>query len=164
MEQPQDGHGAMDEGRRRRRERLAARRDVRPPPRVEPSQGRALRARAAATDRTRRFEERLDRVRADAVRRERRRVQLDHLVDAGMAVTGLVAGLVASLWLSATVAVGIGVGVALVLLAGRRVAAALAVRRGAEAWDWQAGRHRLLGRPAARVQQADAPPPTDPRR
>lgn len=157
----------MDESRRRRRERLAQRRDVPRPPAAEPQQGRALRARAAATNRDGRFEHRLERVRQDVARRERRQQQLRLLRLVGLGVTGLLVVLVAEAFVGLGPALAIGVGVVAVAEVGRRVTTTAAARRGASAWDWQAGRHRLFGRPAERVQMADRPSeagsPLDPR-
>jgi hypothetical protein len=104
-------------------------------------------------DRQQRFEQRLARV--DAVRRRERRRR------AALAAVALVATAGLALVLGWAVAGPAGAAAGLVavagVLAGRRLAGAAAAGRGAAAWDWQAQRHRLLGRPADRVRGLDRP-------
>jgi len=85
-------------------------------------------------------------------RRERLRdAGLDALAVIAGVVLGAVVGTVTTGWVGAVAAL-----VTIVAwMVGRRVARRAAQRRGAAAWDWQAGRHRLLGRPAQRVQDLD---------
>jgi hypothetical protein len=52
----------------------------------------------------------------------------------------------------------IGLGAAAATFVISRAIAWSASRRGAAAWDWEAGRFRLYGRPADRVQMLDRPP------
>ncbi|MFT5222027.1 MAG: hypothetical protein ACI867_000324 [Glaciecola sp.] len=130
---------------------------------MQPAPGRALRARAAATDRASVFEDRLAAVRLDVAQRERRAEQLRVVRGVGLIVTTIVLAFI----LASFVDVGIAAVSAVVLVAaievGRRLAGRAARGRGAEAWDWQAGRHRLMGKPAADVQQADQHHTTGPR-
>ncbi len=130
--------------------------------------GADLRARLAATDRDGRFRTRLAQVQT----REERRRQRGRVLRVVGAVSALLAiGVVALIvgTLAGDDRWGLAAGVVLLAasLIGQRVTATLAARRGAEAWDWQAGRHRLLGRPAKRVQDLDRPDvargPLDPR-
>ena len=108
---------------------------------------------AAATDRESRF-----RLRREQVARERALARRRHVVlQRGAWILGfaglLVVGAVVEGGRGAMIAVAVGaVAVAAALLAGR-----LAARRGASAWDWQAQRYRLHGRPADRVQALDRP-------
>ena len=130
-----------------------------------PRPAERLRARAGATDRAARFEQRLRDVRLRRERQQRRR----RAVRIGWVVLGLALGLSAPLLWSAVR--GTGAPGAVVLLLGAAVGAAVgaagpvvrhwvARRRGASAWDAYHERYVLLGEPAARVRDADAPPTT----
>ncbi len=158
------------DGRARRRDRVQRRAAEPIPDRSGGgSRGESLRYRLAATDREGRFRQRLGDVQQLQERRLRRGRMLRMLLAGTAALAAGVLGLVVGALAEAPL---LGAAVTLVALAvgvlGARIAARVAVRRGAEAWDWQAGRHRVLGRPAKRVQDLDRPKdahgPMDPRR
>lgn len=127
-----------------------------------PRPAERLRARAHATDRAARFEQRLQDVRLRRARQQRRR----RAVRVGWVVLGLTLGLTAPLLWAAVVGAS-APGSAVLLLgavAGAVVGAVgpvvrhwLARRRGASAWDAYHERYVLLGEPAARVRDADTP-------
>ncbi len=149
-----------DEARRTRRRRVDDRLRAEAPDRSGArGEGAPLRHRLGATDRAGRFRTRHEAVvreHARRVRRARRLRRLGTTVVVLLAVglgIGVADRLGSAVWGAAAAA-----GVAGLFLAGRRVAERLAERRGPEAWDWQAGRHRLLGQPARRVQELDRPP------
>lgn len=134
-----------------------------PAPRPAPRPAERLRARAGATDRAARFEQRLRDVHLLRERRRRRR----RAARVGWVVLGTALGLSAPLLWSAVV--GSAAPGTVVLLAGAAVGAAvgaagpvlrhwLARRRGASAWDAYHERYVLLGDPSARVRDADTPP------
>lgn len=115
---------------------------------------RSLADRLGHVDRRTRFQERLaevERVRArhDATMR---RVAIAAWGGATVLLTTIGAALFGGAGLL------IGIGVAAVVFVLVRAAAWTANRRGAAAWDWQAGRYRLYGAPAQRVQMMDRPP------
>lgn len=156
-----DAGGGADDGsstRASRRARVEDRLDAPVRSRPGAGAGSALGNRLGATDRDGRFRHRLVAVHADARRRRRRARTLRVASTAAVALVALalgvaVAGRTDRPWAGVATAAGL---VAL-FLAGRHVAAALAAARGPDAWDWQAGRHRLMGRPAKRVQELDHP-------
>jgi hypothetical protein len=146
------------EGRRRR---LAdVRTEVEAPPATDHPALQRLAARAGGVDREERFSQRLDVVTSDHARRLRR-VALAKwvlwvslvLAGAGVGWSGLLPGTTAGTVAAAAAGGAVG-------LAGAFVQAAsgpLARRRGARAWDWTVGRHRLVGDPSAEVQSSDQP-------
>lgn len=124
-----------------------------------------MRARAAATDRSERFAERLQAVRRDVARRRRRAQLIAVLSRVGVLLVGILAAVILrSIFdVERTIALAGGVGTAVLVPIVHASTSRSAQRRGAQAWDWQTGRHRLFGKPADRVQQADRPPAHDPR-
>jgi hypothetical protein len=110
------------------------------------------------------FENRLAAVRLDVARRERRDEQLRVVRGLGLMFTTIVLAFILASFVEVGIAVVSAVALVAVIEVGRRLAGRAARRRGAEAWDWQAGRHRLMGKPAADVQQADQHHTSDPRR
>lgn len=104
-------------------------------------------------DRDARFRRRMAEVeRAERRRTRRRRAGVIGGVTAGLVVAAVGGHL---LYGAAGVVVGIGVvGAALMTVAAVR---RFAERRGASAWDWQTGRHRLFGDPSRKVQERDEP-------
>lgn len=135
----------------------------------------ALRARAEATDRAARFEQRLDEVaRIRARRRLVRRLVRVVWVVVGAAVGALVPLVVAAVVqgpdpTGRAVLVAAAVG-AVVGAVGPVVRDRIAARRGASAWDAYRERYVLLGDPSAQVRDADRPtqepggPPLPPER
>ena len=108
---------------------------------------------AAATDRETRFHLRREQMARDRAHAQRRRATMQRVAWAlGAAATVLLVAVMAG-------ERGALVGVVVVVLAlvASAVGARLAPRRGASAWDWQAQRYRLHGRPADRVQALDRP-------
>ncbi|MFP5309977.1 MAG: hypothetical protein ACLGIR_10430 [Actinomycetes bacterium] len=121
---------------------------------------RRLADRGAEVDREARFSARLEVVTAEQARLQRRRDRTRLALAAGMLVAGpligwlgLVPGMAPRTTTGLAVGVALGVAAAAVTLAAR----GLARRRGARAWDWQVGRHRLLGDPSAEVRDRDVP-------
>lgn len=117
-------------------------------------------AEAGLVDRGARWRQRLAEVEAVGARRRRRA----RIVASASWGTSLVAGVVLGWAILGWRGVLAAVGVVAITAAGTAGARALARRRGASAWDWQAQRYRLLGDPSAEVQRRDRPPsqrPTD---
>ena len=122
----------------------------------------ALRARAEATDRAARFEQRLDVVEQVRTRRRwLRRLGRVAGVVVGAAVGAVVPVVVAAVvrgpdptGADALLAAAIG---AVVGAVGPVLRDRLAARRGAEAWDAYRERYVLLGNPSAVVRDADRP-------
>ena len=122
-----------------------------PPARPEPATALPLVGRAAMTDRAARFDERFEVVAGAHARREQRRRQVTAAVGSVASATAVGIGFA----LGGAAGLAAAVGVTAAGWGASRVAARGARRRGATAWDWQAQRYRLLGRPADRVQALD---------
>ncbi len=118
-----------------------------------------LAARSRATDRANRFAQRLDAVQAARARASLRRRVAERLGWVALVVAAVGGGW----WLATGLGVATGLTVVGLVWVARDAARRIAVARGAEAWDWQAGRYRLLGRPARRVQMLDRPPTDRPK-
>lgn len=123
-----------------------------------------LRARAEATDREARFEQRLAAVEGVRARRRRRRQFLRVVWVVVLAGVGALVPIVVAAVVNApdptdrTLLLGAVVG-AVVGAVGPVVRDALARRRGAVAWDAYHERYVLLGNPSAEVRDADRPRP-----
>lgn len=124
-----------------------------PSPRLE-GPARRLVDRVGRVDRSARFRTRLADVHAARERHERITHRLMAVTWTAVAAALVLAG-VALLDLAGAL---IGLGTAASLFVIVRAVAWRATRRGAPAWDWEAGRYRLYGRPADRVQMLDRPP------
>ncbi len=103
-------------------------------------------------DRAERAQRRIDEVRA-SVARARRYTRL--VIALGWTVAAVV-----STWLGTTIGGARGglaaIGALGLIALTHRVIAWAAYRRGAVAWDWRAGRYRLVGKPADEVRTLDA--------
>lgn len=106
-------------------------------------------------DREARFRERLAAVEAADERRRRR----DRWSRGVLAILGAVAVVTVGALLDGTLGALVGVAAVGLAVGAAALARRLAVRRGAAAWDWQAGRHRLLGNPSQQVRSRDEPDP-----
>lgn len=123
------------------------------PVRPLPTRAAHLADRNAEVDRRVRFRQRREQVEASRARHRRtERVGQAAILTAVATVAAVIGTQLLGPW---GIALGlVAVGVVLAVEAGLGW---LAARRGPEAWDWAAGRHRLIGTPATRVHELDRP-------
>lgn len=114
---------------------------------------RPLAERAERLDRAARFEERLARLREDEARADRR----DRRLRLALALSTTTVAVVVGYLIGGSVGVLIGFGAVIVGAATVVLVRRIAAGRGASAWDWQAGRHRLFGDPSLQVRGQDGP-------
>lgn len=128
--------------------------------RQERARRRAEEVAADAPDRAATFAARLSEVER---RREERRAGVHRRRRLVAAVTPAAAATVGALALPSVVPIDQTAGAVVGAVAGvvglglRSVAARVAAGRGAQAWDWRAERHRLLGDPSRDVRALDEP-------